>query len=66
MALKRFNGNTEYYYDTVGDTHELTDNDIIPFTHKPGTADDEDGKVKLSELKKYTNPARALLTLIYI
>ncbi len=55
MALKRFNGNHEYYYDTVGDTHELTDNDIIPFTHKPGTEDDEDGKVKLSELKKYMN-----------
>lgn len=58
MALKRFNGNPEYYYDTVGDTHELTDNDIIPFTHKPGTEDDEDGKVKLSELKKYMNTAQ--------
>lgn len=65
MALKRFNGNPEYFYDTVGDTHELTDNDIIPFTHKPGTADDEDGKVKLSELKKYTNTTQnARLTVL--
>ncbi len=58
MALKRFSGNPEYFYDTVEGTHELTDNDIIPFTHKPGTEDDEDGKVKLSELKKYTNTAQ--------
>ena len=61
MALKRFNGNPEYFYDTVGNTHELTDNDIIPFTHKPGTADDEDGKVKLSELKKYMNTTLEIL-----
>ena len=46
MALKRFNGNPEYYHKTLEHTHEVDDDDIIPFTHGPGTQDDEDGKIK--------------------